>query len=284
MDSLKFYIKENRPLVVFYGICLFVEIFVFAYDIYRMKSGYIDRIMMRFMLCSIIFLPGMIFYLKDCIKLVLVYLDYYKKIKETKTFFVKTQTVQICKNEYDGVYDILYCADDRNGKFKAYWRYKKDLLYDEIIGGNNYKITYYKYSKCICNIEPAFDVSKIKRNKKTKLQKRCKKAFLHNESSIKNLKTNHLIEKQESIKGKFITDGIPVKLKSGKYNYFLKVRNENGQKKVLFFNHTDTLGLGCLNERPGYLGYGNFIGMDYEIEYYKKSREIKSMKPGQSDW
>ncbi len=69
--------------------------------------------------------------------------------------------------------------------------------------------------------------------------------------------------------------------------FILYTINSNDRKRTMKFYSTDILGLGDLEERSGYLGFGNFIGTKYEVEYYKVSRVIKSMKlishPGQSD-
>ena len=59
---------------------------------------------------------------------------------------------------------------------------------------------------------------------------------------------------------------------------FLFVIDENKKKSRYRFYSAEILGLGDLCERPGYMGYGNFIGTKYEIEYYLFSNVIKSMK------
>ena len=60
--------------------------------------------------------------------------------------------------------------------------------------------------------------------------------------------------------------------------YIVKTVGCNGKKKTIRFYSTYTLGLGDLDERPGYKGFGNFIGTEYEVEYYKVSHVVKSMK------
>lgn len=59
---------------------------------------------------------------------------------------------------------------------------------------------------------------------------------------------------------------------------FLFAIDENGKRKRYKYYSSDILGLGDLNERPGFMGYGNFLDSKYEIEYYKFSGLIKSMK------
>lgn len=60
--------------------------------------------------------------------------------------------------------------------------------------------------------------------------------------------------------------------------FFLFAIDERGKRKRYKYYSSDILGLGDLNERPGFMGYGNFLDSKYEIEYYKISGLIKSMK------
>lgn len=60
--------------------------------------------------------------------------------------------------------------------------------------------------------------------------------------------------------------------------FFLFAINESGKRNRYKYYSSDILGLGDLNERPGFMGYGNFLDSKYEIEYYKFSGLIKSMK------
>ena len=60
--------------------------------------------------------------------------------------------------------------------------------------------------------------------------------------------------------------------------FFLFAIDESGKRKRYKYYSSDILGLGDLNERPGFMGYGNFLDSKYEIEYYKFSGLIKSMK------
>lgn len=50
------------------------------------------------------------------------------------------------------------------------------------------------------------------------------------------------------------------------------------KKKRYKYYSSDILGLGDLNENSGFMGYGNFLDSKYEIEYYKFSGLIKSMR------
>ncbi|MBR3789784.1 MAG: hypothetical protein IKK46_03560 [Clostridia bacterium] len=60
--------------------------------------------------------------------------------------------------------------------------------------------------------------------------------------------------------------------------FFLFAIDESGKRKRYKYYSNDILGLGDLNERSGFMGYGNFLDSKYEIEYYKFSGLIKSMK------
>ena len=60
--------------------------------------------------------------------------------------------------------------------------------------------------------------------------------------------------------------------------FFLFAIDESGKRKRYKYYSNDILGLGDLNERPGFKGFGNFLDSKYEIEYYKFSGLIKSMK------
>ena len=95
----------------------------------------------------------------------------------------------------------------------------------------------------------------------------------------KNL--NHRNEKNVLIKDEITIRGIPVEKEfsnTHRQGYYLKTITNSGKKLDLFFFSLDLLCLGDLKERPGYKGFGNFIGAKYEVEYYKVSRFIKSMK------
>jgi len=89
-------------------------------------------------------------------------------------------------------------------------------------------------------------------------------------------------KKELCVSGIFTTISVPLEKKylvNGKpIVYYLRFTDENSIKHKLFFYSTDILGLGVLEDRLGYKGYGNFIGTKYEIEYYKVSRVIKSIK------
>ncbi len=78
------------------------------------------------------------------------------------------------------------------------------------------------------------------------------------------------------------TIGIPLEkeyiLKGKPIVYYLSFKDKKNKKRKLFFYSTDILELGNLQERSGYKGFGNFIGAKYDVEYYKFSRVIKSMK------
>lgn len=60
--------------------------------------------------------------------------------------------------------------------------------------------------------------------------------------------------------------------------FFLFAIDENNKRRRYKYYSSDVLGLGDLNERHGFMGYGNFLDSKYEIEYYKFSGLIKSMK------
>ena len=60
--------------------------------------------------------------------------------------------------------------------------------------------------------------------------------------------------------------------------FFLFAIDDNNKRRRYKYYSSDVLGLGDLNERPGFMGYGNFLDSKYEIEYYKFSGLIKSMR------
>lgn len=97
--------------------------------------------------------------------------------------------------------------------------------------------------------------------------------------------------KNELKKDTIIVRGIPVNKEFSyphRQGYYLKTITDSGKKLDLFFFSINVLGLGDLSERPGYKGFGNFIGAKYEVEYYKISKIIKTMKlineQSRNDW
>lgn len=269
------------------------------YDIYRFSSGYVDGTMFRFLIRSVIFFPVFIMFFSKIKAFILVYMDYKKLEIETKTVYIKNQGTQFCVDKSNGAYKSYYCSESLNGDNIEYWIYKKSLDYHHAIIGQQYKITYYKRSKCIYSMELISDninskkeKSKAKKSmvyqKKITLQKQNEKKMYITENSIKNKNQKVVTEKVTTLGIPFSTEmedyiiaGVPYSVYSAKSNnqkLFLKVRNEEGKKINLILKSIDILGLGDLEERPGYLGYGNFIGAKYEVEYYKVSRVVNDMK------
>ncbi len=347
MESLRFFIKENKSILLLYGICFLLGIVLLVYSIFNILQGDVDAPIIRFILHSILFVPALLIYLKDFKKLVLVYKDCKEQKIETKNLYLRNQDFKNCKDEFNGAYKILYCSENKDDEYiTEYWLYKSDLFYDDYIIGKQYKLTYYPNSKCLYSVESVSNNAQVKKCKKHTTNKKHIKNSIHEMIEINDMdaKKNKFFVIASYIIGlctlpffvyaliqlwqikniidnfylifciifvsviilyillvykfinsillyctppkivvdKFITIGIPVvntSLKSNKAKFCLKVQNQKKRKKDLFFYSTDILGLGDLNERPGYLGYGDFIGMEYEIEYHKISHVIKSMKP-----
>ena len=308
------------------------------------------------MLCitMIVFSPIIVLSLSKLKKFILVYLDYKNQEKETKIVFVKNQRTSWCEGKFNGVYKIFCCSDTLNGDKVEYWMYRKSLIYDEACIGRQYKITYYKKSKCLHSIEPVSndlntkkDKPKIKKSVKIQ-EKKVQKSNILKEPIIENSENSivfnivglctlpgslYILLKLWSIKEiignfyiifflicltmfflyfliikqllkkkseKIVTErvttlgipfnteiensiiaGVPFKIYSAKrknIKIFLKVQNDKGRKKDLILQSYEQLNLGDLKERTGFLGFGNFIGMEYDVEYYKTSKIIKSMK------
>ena len=347
MEALKFFIKDHKYIILLYGVCLFIGILLLVYDIFRISNDDINKTMLRFLVRSLLLFPALIFYFADFKKLVLVYRDYKTQKTETKNLYILDQDFKKCKDEFNGVYNIIRCSENKNDhNYTECWLYKNNLIYDDLKIGSQYKLTYYINSKCLCGIEPtisnnakankqkvnAYNKNLFQNNTQEKLQTTdaeppknklwvlfvyiigiCTMPFsvyiLLQLWHVKNIIDNFYLlfctvgisafilyflliykfvnsillysKTPKIVVDKFITIGIPVvhtSLKSNKSIFCLKVQNSKKTKKDLFFYSTDILGLGDLNERPGYLGYGDFIGMEYEIAYYKISHVIKSMK------
>lgn len=292
MESLKFYLKEQRPFLIFYGIIFSLSVILFVDSGYRYKMGVFDITMFKFWVRSVLFIPALFFYKKDLKEFSLVYKDYKTQITETKILYVRNLSCIRCKDEFNGAYAVYYCSEKQNQKCSEYWLYRKDLLYDETIHGDYYKVTYYKNSRCLYSIEPISPNSDNDSNNTSQSKIKKKQKSNKGISSAKsNLgKTKHRNESNQDLQdnksAKIVTDtvstiGIPMRKKTSnaqKQGFYLFVKNDGGKKIRLFFRSTDILGLGDLSERPGYMGYGDFIGTIYEVEYYKFSREVKSMK------
>lgn len=300
MESLKFYIKERIPFVVIYGLSALFFVLFLSNWLYGLitEFSYV-RLVCFIVLFSILFLLGA-FYFVGVIKFVRVLIDYKKQETETKVVYVKNQVTDFCLDIINGAYKIFHCSDNRNGKRTEYWMYRKSLIYDHAFIGEQYKITYYKRSKCLIGIEPAFDISKkartesqIKKSLKVQKDKRVRR---QKEIEIRLAKEASKKSNKKVVTEIVTTLGIPYEhvydiYSKPRYVYWrewhywasratpiLKVKNGNGKKIRLLLPSKELLGLGCLEERPGFLGYGNFIGMKYEVEYYKHSKIIKSMK------
>ena len=292
MESLKFYLKEQRPFLIFYGTVFFLSVILFIDSAYRYKMGVFDITMFKFWVRSVLFIPALFFYIKDLKEFSLVYRDYKTQVTETKVLYVRNLSCIRCKDEFNGAYAVFYCSEKQNQKCSEYWLYRKDLLYDKTIHGDFYKVTYYKNSRCLYSIEPISPNSDKDSNKTSQSKIKKKQKSNKDISSAKsNLgKPKHKNESnrdlQDNKSGKIVTDtvstiGIPVGKKTSnaqKQGFYLFVKNDSGKKIRLFFRSTDVLALGDLSERPGYMGYGNFIGTKYKVEYYKISHIVKSMK------
>ena len=163
MESLKFYIKEHKPFIVLYGLCLLLGMILFVCDIYNILNGNIDRIKIKSLLTSILLAPGIIFYGLYCRKFFRAYRDYKKQNKETKMLYLNHQSYGNCLDEFNGAYKLFFCSDKPNGKKVCYWLYRKDLMYDDLINRLQYKVIYYEKSKCIYSIEPLYDSFKTEK-------------------------------------------------------------------------------------------------------------------------
>lgn len=348
MYALNFYIKERKPFLCLYGVCLCIGIVLLVFDIYRLSIGEVNKTLIRFLVHSIFLVPALIIYWLDFKKFLLVCKDYKFQELETKELFLRNTSYKKCIDKFNGAYLILYCSEKQGEKVSEYWHYRRDLLYDDVINGRKYEVKYYKNSKCVYSIKPLFQES-VKKNKTTKkkLKKENNKPNLvSNQTSttkslilifilllfslpvsililIKVWSLSDLLHnfgvlffiisfailfinfylcykhiqkiinrKQEYvlIKDRITVRGIPVEKEFSnphRQGFYLKTISDSGKKLDLFFFSTDLLCLGDLKERQGYKGYGNFIGAKYEVEYYKVSRFIKSMKlislPTQSD-
>ncbi len=352
MEALKFFIKEHKYLILLHGVCLFIGVLLLIYDIFRVFDDGVNKTMLRFFISSLMFFPALIFYFADFKKLVLVFRDYKMQKTETKNLYILSQDFKMCKDEFNGAYFIIHCSEDKNGHdCIEYWLYKKDLLYNNLKIGSQYKLTYYINSKCLCCIEPIVS-NNIKTNKQ-KINKQNFNAWSENSfqnSTQEKLSITHAEQQKNKlwvilayiffvctipfsmfilqqlwcirdiidgfyllfcivcvslfilyflliykfvkfilscsktpkiVTEKFTTIGIPVMQSSSnsdRARFWLRVQNQKKRKKDLVLYGTDILGLGDLNERPGYMGYGNFIGTKYDVEYYKHSRVIKSMR------
>ena len=293
MESLKFYIKEHKPFILLYGLCLLLGVILFVCDIYKISIGDTDRTTVKSLLTSISLPPAIILYGFYCRKFFRVYKDYKTQHKETKILYLKHQSYSICVDNFNGAYKFFFCSEKPEGKKACYWLYRKDLMYDELTNCLKYKVTYYKKTKCLYSIEPICDYTES-----TNRQKRTHKIDKNNADNktlsatltsiwfpfLRNSLAKHSnprTDTQETIVETVTAIGIPVKRRlkiSVNQDFLLRVQNEDGKKKALLFNSTEILGLGDLNQRPGYMGYGNFIGTKYEIEYYKHSHTVKTMK------
>ncbi len=341
MYSIKFYLKEKRPFIILYGVCVFLGIVLLIYSVFSFDEG-IDSIMVRYLTRSILLIPAIIIYIIDLIKYLLSVFDYKKQNVTKKTLYVLEQDFKKCKNEFNGVYHVLICGETKKSKHIKLWYYNQDLIYDVKVG-KKYFIEYYKNSKCIYRIEPLFKTESKKR-KKVETGLKCsfnnedigselfdKKQKRKNNITaclsvvflpftililiklweLKDIVDDFMIiflfvvgsfvalhilllykfiynkilnrgnEENIIVKDKITVRGIPVeKAFSHPYRegYYLKTISDSGKKLDLFFFSTEILCLGDLKERCGYKGFGNFIGSRYEVEYYKPSRFVKSMK------
>lgn len=341
MHSIKFYLKEKMPLIILYGVCLFLGFFLIIYSVFSFYEG-IDSTMVRYLTRSILLIPAIIIYIIDLIKYLLAVFDYKKQNITQKTLYILEQDFKKCRDEFNGVYQVLICSETKKGKQLKLWYYNQDLIYD-IKVGKKYVIEYYKNSKCIYRIEPLFKTEAKKKKKvETSLNYSFNDVYIDSELfdknqnrrstitaylsafflpftililiklwAIKDIVDNFIIifglvlvsfivlhillfykfiytkisnrrnGKNVLIKDKITVRGIPVEKEFShphRKGYYLKTISANGKNLDLFFFSTDILCLGDLKERPGYKGYGNFIGTKYEVEYYKVSRVIKSMK------
>lgn len=292
MESLKFYVKENILLFILYCLCILLNIGFCIFGIYTFTKGYLYATVAFFGVCSSIFLPFIITRFSKVKHLISVYSDYKKQEQETKTIYVKRQDYQQCLAKHNGAYKNYYCSECLNGDEVLYWIYRKSLIYDDVCIGEQYRITYYKKSKCLCSIQPVLNncnINKKKPKKSIKLQKKKKIEKQNTTEKIMTKINKKTVSEKIVVLGipfntrdeDFIIAGVPYEAWSS-YSHnkrlFLKTKNEKGRKKDLVLYGTDILGLGDLNDRTGYMGYGNFIGTKYDVEYYKHSRVIKSMK------
>lgn len=298
MESLRFYIKENKLIFVFYCFCVLLNIFLLTYIIYSFFNDYVYEALVLTIIYLVIFFLVLTKLFDSAKKFIMVCVDYIENEKEIQTVYVKRQGTRFCANKGNGAYKYFFCSESRNGKPIEYWLYRKSLIYDDVCIGKQYKITYYKKSKCLYSIEPTFDdfsiLKKTKVNKTVEAQtkKKLTKQKPSRQHIVKknNIKTNQKVISEKittlgipysSALDDHIITGVPYKIysaSSNNKNLFLKVCNQNGKRKNLVLQSTDILGLEEMNERPGFMGYGNFIGMEYEVEYYKFSHIVKSMK------
>ncbi len=290
IESLHFYIKEHKPFIFLYGICLSLGVLLFISDIYNILNGNIDRTIIKSLLTSILLVPGIILYVFYFKKVFSVYQDYKTQKKETKILYLDHQSYSKCLDEFNGAYKFFFCFEKPNGKRECYWLYRKDLMYNDLTNCIKYKVTYYKKSKCLYSIEPVCnDIEKPK--KQPNEINTCNTDNTDLSATLNSIWFPYThrpllkLFKGRSDKQEFITEtitaiGIPVKRRfknSDKQEFLLRVQTQNGKKKALLFNSTVILGLGDLSQRAGYMGYGNFIGTEYEIEYSKHSHIVKSL-------
>ena len=357
MESLKMYIKENWALTTFYSVgFIFAIVWIFI-RITDFFSGEITRNTIKTMI-MIPFLPLTgFYYLLLAKKLILVLKDYKNPCLITETLKIKKAGYAPCEEpRYGAYFEIFFHGDKHN-----FWLYKKSQIYSEFVAGEEYKVTYYKNSRCIhsierltFNVQTADDIAylnKSKRKKKSKKKVVKKplnidpyKTFISNykdgfvvdifwiftipfyimlcihllpknlvglkeqlfmistpfvilfyfliiRTVIRRIMSYNYYKKGIVEKTVVIFDTIPSTKKflvTGKPNeFFLFGVDENKKRRRYRFYSMEILGLGDLTEREGFMGYGNFMGVKYEIEYYKVCHVIKSMRfieePGETN-
>lgn len=346
MESLRAYIKDNRPLIIFYNIVFWFSIIVILNSIIDFSSGEVTKnIIKSLFVVSLIPTAGW-YVISETKKLLTVFIDYKKQILVTDTFKIKNAGYEICSEPRNGAYFTAKFYNDKH----EFWLYKRSQIYSEFVTDEEYEVTYYKHSRCIHSIKRltfnyADDIVALDRSKKKKKSKKnvlkkplCidpYKTFISNYTdgfivdifliltipfyimlckfvlpktlpgiyeqffiisipvviffyiliirlAIKRIASYICYKNGETAKTAVTIDTIPRKRKflvtSKPNELYLFAIDENYKRKRYKFYSSDILGLGDLNERPGFMGYGNFLDSKYEIEYYKFSGLIKSMK------
>ena len=334
MDALKTYIKDHKFWLLFYAAALIICFYLLIYAGYVYFNGVMRSFIVKGVITGVLGIPVftiiVAIYSKGSL---LAYLDCKKKETVTEILCVSKYTFKPCRDYFNGAYCIVYCVKNKGDRPKKYWVYRKDLIYDKLTVGKKYKITYYKYSGCICSIDFVDGSAKKKRQKKIKdipknilgdyaEQKEeffagfivsiiciClmyfSVRFFANEINVVVVNTMFCIigvvafsvivylfirfvllsssRNPKITKEKFEMRGIPniqrnSRYKQGFSTYVLSVADENGREKSLLFRPIGDFQWSDICDSSGYMGYGNFIGSKFEIEYCVASKRIKSMR------
>lgn len=346
MSSLKFILKDRGIEYLFLVVWLIFGLVYCVYAIDKISCGIYEASMIRTLIKST---PALLIGVFICprwgVEFIKVLIDLKKQELITDIFYVSPKNYWKCEYPFLGAFQELRCKKKvSDPKGINVWWYKSKLDYPSFISNEKYKVTYYKYSKCINEIERiTFDNKQRVRKKKEKNVCKINKnidyydIYFHNNVdgfiiwlfvivfspilyfvlnttldksnnsfvyfsflcnfivtslliaalciTVKHILSYWSRKKERIVHGEFIVTGIPFEkvfvFKGKAPTYIVPFKNkdnkDNKQVKMFIFSK-DVLGFGDFSERSGYLGYGNFIGTKYEIEYYKVSHVIKSIK------